>query len=110
MKLPENTVISRDKLTKYLLVLRKRSDKSQWLAQAGYRIERWQVLEDDLRNQILSNDAAAMEDTAYGRLYEIRGTLTGPNGKRLSVCTVWMTESGTGITKFITMYPDKRED
>ena len=109
MKLPENTLISREKLTKYILVLRKRNDKSQWLAQAGYSIESWQVLENDLRSQILSIDATPIEDTKYGQLYEIRGALKGPNGKRLPVCTVWMTEKVTGITKFITMYPDKRE-
>ena len=33
---------------------------------------------------------------------------TGPNGNSLDVCTIWMTEFATGITKFITMYPDKR--
>ena len=108
MKLPENTLISREKLTKYLLVLQKRNDKSQWLAQADYSIENWQVLEKDLRNQILSIDAIPIESTEYGQLCEIRGPLMGPNGKRLSVCTVWMTENATGKTKFITMYPDKR--
>ena len=35
------------------------------------------------------------------------GKLTGPNGKSLSVCTIWMTETETKSTKFITMYPDK---
>ncbi len=32
----------------------------------------------------------------------------GPNGKSLPVYTIWMTETATGNTKFITMYPDKR--
>ena len=109
MKLLENTHISREKLTKYLLVSRKRNDKSQWLAQAGYSIENWQVLENDLRNQILLMDATPIEETEYGQMFEIRGTLKGPNGRRLPACTVWMTEKATGITKFITMYPDKRE-
>lgn len=51
MKLPENTLIAREKLTQYLLVLKKRNDKSQWLARAGYTIENWQSLENDLRAQ-----------------------------------------------------------
>ena len=41
--------------------------------------------------------------------YEIKGKLTGPNGISLSVCTNWMIETETGISKFITMYPDKKE-
>ena len=54
MKLPDDTLIAHEKLTQYLLALRKRNDKSQWLAQAGYAIENWEALENDIRNQILS--------------------------------------------------------
>lgn len=43
------------------------------------------------------------------RFFEIRGALVGPNGATLRVRSVWMKESKTGITKFITLYPDKRE-
>lgn len=108
MKLPDDTLIAQEKLTQYLLTLRKRNDKSQWLSQAGYTLENWQVLEKDLRNQILSVDATPTENTEYGQMYEIKRKLIGPNGKNLQVCTMWMTETATGNTKFITMYPDKR--
>jgi len=30
-----------------------------------------------------------------GQMYEIRGKLAGPNGKSLSVCTIWLTETET---------------
>jgi len=108
MKLPEETVIAQEKLTKYLLVVRKRNDKSNWFANAGYTLENWKVLKNDLREQILSIDATPTENTKYGQTHEIRGKLVGPNGKSLSVRTVWMTERATGETKLITMYPDKR--
>ena len=108
MKQPDDTLIAQEKLRQYLLTLRKRNDKSQWLSQAGYTLENWQVLEKDLRNQILSVDATATENTEYGQMYEIKQKLIGPNGKNLSVCTIWMAETATGNTKFITMYPDKR--
>jgi hypothetical protein len=49
-----------------------------------------------------------IENSEYGQIYEIRDEISGPNGKSLKVCTIWMTEIATGITKFITMYPDKR--
>lgn len=55
MKLPEDTLIAYEKLTQYLLLLKKRNDKSQWLAEAGYTLENWQVLENDLRNQTKTN-------------------------------------------------------
>lgn len=61
MKLDENTLISHGKLMQYLLVPRKRNDKSRWLAKAGYPLENWRLLENDLRNQILSLDAILIE-------------------------------------------------
>ncbi len=109
MKLSENTLIVPAKLTDYLLAFKKRNDKSRWLSKLGYTIENWKVLEYDLRKQILSLDVVPTEKTEYGQLYEIKGKLTGPNGTSLSVCTIWIIETETGISKFITMYPDKKE-
>jgi hypothetical protein len=107
MKLPYNTLIAPEKLTQYLLVLKKRNDKSKWLAQAGYTRKNWQKLENDLRQQILPLEVTFAESTYYGQLYQIRGDLIGPNGKKLAAITIWMAETATGVTKFITMYPDK---
>jgi hypothetical protein len=54
-------------------------------------------------------DAVSIEKTNYGELFEIRGSLTGPNTMVLRVKAIWMQELKTGITKFITLYPDKGE-
>jgi hypothetical protein len=107
MKSSPHTIIAPEKLTQYLLVFRQRNDKSQWLAQAGYSLANWQSLENSLRSQILPLDALIVEETEYGQIYEIKGKLNGPNGKELSVCTIWLTEWATNNTKFITLYPDK---
>jgi hypothetical protein len=107
MKLPENTVFAPEKFSRYLLVPRPADDKSKFLAAAGYTLNNWQALERDLREQILVLDATEIEQTKHGMVYEIRGNLCGPNGKLLSVITIWMTESATGNTKFITLYPAK---
>ncbi|GMT50392.1 MAG: hypothetical protein IEMM0008_1931 [bacterium] len=109
MKLPANTLIAPEKLTQYLLVPRRRNDKSQWLAKAGYGLENWPLLEKDLR-LLLSLDAKPIESTKYGQMYEIIGNLTGPNGIILAVCSIWMKETATGDTKLITLYPDKGEE
>ena len=109
MKLTGNVIIAQEKLTKYLLVLKKRNDKSQWLAKAGYKVDNWNILENDLRNIMLQTEAIHIEDTLYGQLFEIRSNLTGPNTLSLSVCTIWMKESATEAIKFITMYPDRKE-
>lgn len=100
-------MIAPEKLSRYLLVPRLADDKSKFLAIAGYTRNDWQVLERDLRRQILPMDAEEIERTKYGTVYEIRGNLQGPNGRILTVITIWMTESATGQTKFVTLYPAK---
>ena len=107
MKLPANAVIAREKLTGYLLRKLPENDKSGFLAQAGYTLDNAGRLEIDLRNQVLTQEAAFMEPTEYGDKYSIRGELTGPNGRALKVITIWMTENATGQTKLITLYPAK---
>ena len=62
----------------------------------------------DLRTQIVSFDAAPLESNKFGQYYEICGTLTGPNGVKLAVRTIWITEHLSGITKFVTLIPDRR--
>lgn len=108
MKLPKDAIIAPAKLDQYLLVPKKRNDKSQWLATAGYTLRNWPKLAQDLRDQILTLEATLVEETRYGKMYEIAGELRGPNGRTLAVRTVWMAESATGQVKFITLYPDKR--
>jgi hypothetical protein len=106
VKLPENSHIAPEKLTRYLLVPRTRGDKSAYLALAGYTLDNFTALLTDLRAQILNQDAAALETTSYGQLYEIRAPLVGPSGRTLRVRTIWMTEYLSGVTKFITLIPD----
>ncbi len=107
MRLPNDSLIAREKLTRYLLVKRVVGDKSEFLKRAGYTLDNWQRLEQDIHQHILSKEAAPIEKTGYGEYYEIRAALTGPNGMVLNVRTVWLKESKSGVTKFITLYPDK---
>ncbi len=108
MKLSADAEISEEKVKNYLLVWRSRSDKSQWLASAGYTLANWRQLQSDIRN-LLVNDATFVRENPWGRLYEIRGILNGPSGKTLYVRSIWMIESETGRTKFITLYADKKK-
>ncbi len=50
-----NATIPPAKLNQYLLVLQPKDDKSGFLAQAGYNLENWQGLEQDLRGILLNN-------------------------------------------------------
>jgi hypothetical protein len=108
VKLPPDAIIARDKLTHYLLVPQLRGDKSAFLAGGGYALHNVDQLLHDLRRQILTLDAVPLESGKFGEYYEIRGTLNGPNGVMRSVRTIWITEHLSGITKFVTLIPDKR--
>ncbi len=107
MKLSTGAVIATDKLTRYLLVPQARGDKSAFLAGGGYTINNADQLLRDLREQILPLDATALESNKFGQYSEIRGRLTGPNGVALAVRTIWMTEHLSGITKFVTLIPER---
>jgi hypothetical protein len=105
MKLSGEAIIAPSKLTEYLLVWKPENDKSQWLENAGYTIDNWQELEDDLRIQILPLNAIYIETTRFGQLFQIIGTINTPNGSELNVRTIWIIEQDSGLTKFVTMYP-----
>lgn len=107
MKLPSDTLIARRKITDYLLMWRPEDDKSAFVAKAGYVPETAERLLKDLRTQLLPLEARLLESGEYGTKYEIRGKLTGPNGRTLRVVSIWMIEHAGGRAKFVTLYPDK---
>ena len=107
MKLRVDAIITEEKITEYLLKWRPDNDKSQFLSRAGYTQANWRNLLQDIRNQILPLEAEFLQNTAYGLLWNIRGTLKGPNGVTIRVVTIWMDEKYTGMTKFITLFPDR---
>lgn len=107
MRLSSDAVIARAKLTKYLLQWRPENDKSLFLAQAGYTPSEAEQLDKDIRRQLLSLEATFDEATQFGDKYRICGSLTGPNGRKLEVVSIWMVEKATGQSTFITLYPKK---
>jgi hypothetical protein len=109
MKLPSDAIIGMEKLTRYLLVPQSRGDKSAFLNRAGYGVQNAHELLRDLREQLLPLDAVALQSNQFGQYYEVRGRLTGPSGVVLLVRSIWMTEQRSGMTKFITLVPDKEQ-
>jgi len=107
MKLPADAIIAAEKVMHYLLVRQTRGDKSAFLARGGYTLENTNQLLQDLRTQLLSLDATPLHSTEFGQFYEIRGPLVGPNAVTLQIRTIWMKENLSGVTKFITLIPEK---
>ena len=91
MKLPGDTTIPPVKFTHYLLVPQLRSDKSRYLARAGYTPANVGQLIADFRSQILPLDATLARSSPFGETYLIDGPLLGPSGERIFVRTVWLS-------------------
>ncbi len=104
MKIPPDAIIPTEKLTNYLLVPRQRSDKSKFLAQAGFTLKNPADLEQAIRHLLSENDAVQDRHDDYGTFFQVTGSLVGPNGK-LSVVTVWMIRTTDDQFRFITLKP-----
>ena len=105
--LPADSLIAKIKITHYLLVPQAKGDKSAFLASAGYDAANADQLIDDIRSQVLPSDAVPLEVTEHGQFYQISCPLAGPNGRTLSIRTIWMKEHLSGHTKLITLIPER---
>ena len=105
MKIPEDSIIAFEKLTRYLLVARVRNDKSKYLARAGFTLENPEALLKAIR--FLSGTAEAVQErtTEYGTFYRVQGELDGVNGVNISVIAVWLERKADGQFQFITLVP-----
>ena len=110
MKLTDHTVIiPPEKLTDYLLKWRAKSDKSQFLSQAGFTLNNPEVLEKALQQLIAGNDAIYDLTNEFGDYYIVEGHLMGENGISLGVITVWIVKPPKeNIYRFVTLKPSRR--
>jgi hypothetical protein len=107
VKIPADAIIPEHKLTRYLLIYKVRSDKSKFLAQAGFTLQNPEALHTALRTLIETNEAVEDRMDKYGKYYQVAGILTGTNGISLSVITVWLQRQIDGNFQFITLTPRK---
>jgi len=97
-------IIPPDKLNRYLLVWRPKSDKSLFLAQAGFTTQNSTDLDRALRQLVIENDAIPDRQDEYGQFVQIEGKLTGPSAT-LHVVTVWIRPANDARFRFVTLKP-----
>ena len=76
MRIPDEAVIPREKLTRYLLVPRPWDDKSKFLARGGFALDRPEELEDSIRQLTASSEATEDGDNEYGRFLRVVGNFS----------------------------------
>jgi hypothetical protein len=108
MNIPPDALIAAEKLTKYLLVPLSKSDKSRYLARAGFKLAEPDKLEKAIRVLVASIDAVEDTTDVYGTDYTVKGELVGPSGVRLPVVVVWVRRAD-GQFRLVTLKPDKEK-
>jgi hypothetical protein len=110
VRIPSDAIIPLEKLTKYLLVPKRKNDKSKFLAQAGFTLENPEALEAAIRQIIAENDAAYDRTDEFGDFYEVAGELIGVNGVNLGVVTIWIVRiENKDIYRFVTLKPQEKK-
>jgi hypothetical protein len=104
VKIPTESIIAPEKLTQYLLLPKRKNDKANFLAQAGFTLENPEVLEKAIRAQIAEHDAVWEREDAYGVIYQVTGALHGPHGI-LAVVTIWIEQKQDNVFRFVTLKP-----
>ena len=102
----DEAVIAAEKLRDYLLNLGHPANggKASFFLMLGYSRDDWVRLEEDLREQHLTQDALEVSGNAYGRKWTIEAELKGPEGTG-RILSVWFAESGNPAPRFVTARP-----
>lgn len=102
-----NAQIDPRKLRDYALDLEHDTGryKAAFFAQMGYSADNWPRLEQDIREQHLTQPAEAGQPSPYGRKYTITTPLKGPRGAARQVTTVWIFRPGRDWAELVTIEP-----
>lgn len=72
----------------------------------GFDAASWSDLRDALHTLARSGTAIELPSTPFGRRYEVRGTLVGPNGRSARIVTAWIVRTDEDFPRFVTAYPE----
>lgn len=108
MKFPgrKNLIISREKLTDYLLSETHATGKfkARFFRNLGFNENNVNLFENAI--QKIAKQPIKEESTSpFGVKYVIDGEIETPTGKIVQVRTVWIIEKGQKNARFITIYP-----
>lgn len=109
MKLPncERAQVPTAKLTNYLLSAShpRGRHKATFFARFGFTPTSWQLLYEALLAHAQEHEVSEIEDSPYGRRYNIDGRLHTPDGRDPRVRVVWFVEEGSEVPRLATVLP-----
>lgn len=80
--------------------------KASFFQKMGYTQKDWEQMISDIRLYHLPLDAKPVGKTKYGQKYEICGSIRGPNGRIVTLRSIWIKLDGEEVPRFITIYPE----
>ena len=110
MKLPkyQEVVIPKEKFTQYALNPDKDPNKAKAFQLAlGYTLENADELIKQIYDKLPEYEAKEKPDNGWGKRYEVKMDLTGPNGKTAKVLTAWIEDKDTGEMRLTSAYVDR---
>ena len=110
MRLPryQEAVIPKAKFVEYALNPEKDLDKAKAFQLAlGYTKENADELIQQIYSSLSKYSAKEKPDNGWGKRYEVKMDLTGPNGKTAKVITAWIDDKDTGEMRLTSAYVDK---
>ena len=104
---PEAAIISRDKVSGYLLSSSHPIGryKAAFFATLGYSETAPEVFEQDLAKLLLA-EISELDVTEFGRKFVSRGPMTGPKGRQAFVPRSGFRLSGESVPRLVTAYPE----
>lgn len=79
--------------------------KAQFFVRLGYSRDGWKALAADLQRHAVDGTSVELAPSAYGRRFEIRGSIVGPNGRAAQMVSIWLLPRGTDTPRLVTAFP-----
>ena len=80
--------------------------KARLFGYLGYTRGAWEILASDLRDHAIDGEATEVGSSPYGRKFEVRGRLVGPNGRSIDLVSIWIILLGADAPRFVTAFPE----
>lgn len=109
MKLPnkEKAYIPKAKITEYLLAEQHPvgGSKAKFFRAFEFNESNADLLERALLNVASSADTSQVKEVERGIKYVLIGDIQTPNGRTITIVTVWIIEKSQNNPRFVTAYP-----
>lgn len=109
MQLPnaDRAIVDEKKIVEYLLSPSHPDgrEKAKFFAAFGFSLHHWRVLASALGQQCRRHPVAKAVESPHGIRYSVDGSIETPSGKKPTIRTVWIVESGRETPRLITAHP-----